>query len=640
MSIGGSFQYSPIDPAEREIRLLTIIPQDSHEKISCRLSKTSLTYGIFDALSYVWGGEPSSFPNTILLDGAEFSVTRNLELALRGLRLPKGSTPKPLWVDAVCINQKDIIERNQQVGLMGEIYSSADRVIIWLGEADKDSDVALDTVPLLANEGLRHKDENDRNEADRKQQIDRYQRCGSFFFGLPDQRPWLSRVWILQELALAKNDPLVVCGTKMVLWSTLIRGWKAIAREIFTGMQFARPKTQKETSPETYASDLGSEDEGDVEILAAVKLDLLDDLRCEMRKEGGGTLRRLLLFSRTSQATDPRDRVYALLSLVKPSETVVVADYRKPCAAVYADAMSNIFSAGEGLYFLSGVFLPGIGSKAPYIPSLPPTIEQPPLPSWVPDFCRQTGELADQPSGITFHPPDGISASGAGSGCMNGKVLDDNRTLQVEGLVIDTIDHVVPMAQDLDQFISQLPSLEATVADAKERLELFDTSIAPLVRQFKTKEPLWKILVSNKRLSSGYDAAPAAYENMHLELLKQDGPSATSKTDQGATDTEPSEYAMCLKRELNAKSVFTTTSGFCGTCVPDAREGDVVVILFGPPVPFVLRPVPQDAGENTGPRRSNHYLIGAAYVGGIMNGEMVDELYCEDLMDSTTFFLQ
>lgn len=640
MSDDNNFHYSPIDPAKREIRLLTIIPDDCHKKISCHLSKTNLTDGTFDALSYVWGGNPSSSSNTILLDGVQFSVTPNLDLALRGLRLSKGSAPRPLWVDAVCINQKDIIERNQQVAMMRDIYSSADRVIIWLGDADEDSDIVLDTVPLLATEGIRPKNENDMNEAERKELIDRHQRCGNFFFGLVDRRPWFSRVWILQELALAKRDPLVVCGTKLAPWSILIRAWKAIGREIFTERAFVRRKPHKETDHETRDCDSRSEGEGDVEVVAKVKLDILDDLRSAMQEKGGDSLRQLLLTSKTSQATDPRDRVYALLGILNDSGTAIVADYRKPCAAVYVDAMSHMFSTGEGLFFLSGIHLPGIRSEAPYIPSLPPSIEQPTLPSWVPDFSRQTGELASQPLGITFHPPAGISASGAGSVCLNGKVLNDNRTLQVEGLVIDTIDHVLPVAQDLDQFISQLPDLEIMADDAKERPEQFHVSIAPLIRQFKLKEPLWKTLVSNKRYLSGYDPAPAAYEHMHVDLLGQNKSGPITMPDWEATDVEPTEYKMSLQKALKQRTFFTTTSGFCGTCVPDAQEGDVVVILFGSPVPFVLRPAPDTESAKTESGRPIHYLVGAAYVGGIMNGEMVDELYCEDLIDSTTFFLQ
>jgi hypothetical protein len=633
-----SFHYQPIDPVQQEIRLLTIVPDDFHETVQCRLSKASLKEGIFDALSYVWGGDPSTSSHTILLDGLHFPVTPNLHSALQGLRLAKGSIPQPLWVDAVCINQKDITERNWQVAMMGDIYASANHVIIWLGEADKDSDAAFDAIPLLATGKRLYRYEDHKNEADFEQQCAMIERCSAFFSGLLNQRPWFSRVWILQELSLAKNDPLVVCGSRRAPWSTLVRVWRAIARNLFTELGFVRSKDGGDGS-ESCDSDLRSEDEEGVEILAKIKIDVLNDLRRATQKRGGNSLRQLLLISRTSEATDPRDRVYSLLGLLKHSGIAILADYYKPCAAVYADATSHIFSTGEGPYFLSGVFLPGISAEAPYIPSLPSNIDQPLLPSWVPDFSRQTAELANQPLGILFHPPAGSSASGAGSSCMNGKVLDDSQTLQVEGLVIDTVDHVVPAAQDFDQCISQLPTLEAMVADAKERPEQFDASVAPFIRQFKTKDPLWKILVSNKRYLSGYDVAPAAYEDMHLHLLNQVA-SSTITTDQDSRDAEQSEYALCLQQTFKKRTVFTTVSGFCGTCVPDTREGDIVVILFGSPVPFVMRPVLLAVEEKVGFERPIHSLVGGAYVGGIMDGEMVNELYCEDLMDSTTFFLQ
>jgi hypothetical protein len=522
---------------------------------------------------------------------------------------------------------------------MGDIYAAADRVIIWLGEADENSDAALDAIPLLAADTSGQAYKSHTKEAKSEQQNALAQRCSTFFFELADRRAWFSRLWIVQELALARNDPLVVCGTRMVPWSTLIRGWGVIAKDLFTELGWVRVK-DREHGPGSHASDSELQDEDEVEFLGSIKIDLLDDLRRVMQKSGGDSMRQLLINTRSSEATDPRDKVYGLLGLFKHSETPVLADYRKPCAAVYTDAMSHMFSTGEGPYFLSGSFLPGISSEAPYIPSLPSTIKQPHLPSWVPDFSRQTGLLANQPSGITFHPPAGFSASGAGSDCKNGVVLYDNRTLQIEGLVIDTVDHILPAAQDFDQFISQLPTIVSMVADANERPEQFDASIAPLIRQFKTKEPRWKVLVSNKRYLSGYDSAPADYEDMHLNLLDQAVSNTTTKTAQGTMEEGKSEYRSCLESHLKQRTFFTTTSGFFGTCVPDTREDDVVAILFGSPVPFVLRPAPQHVELKISSKRPIYYLVGAAYVGGIMNGEMVDELYCEDLMDSTTFFLQ
>lgn len=65
-------------------------------------------------------------------NGHECTVTKNLGAALQKLRLPDGA--RKIWIDALCINQDDVLERNEQVRLMGEIYSRCSRVIVWLGQ--------------------------------------------------------------------------------------------------------------------------------------------------------------------------------------------------------------------------------------------------------------------------------------------------------------------------------------------------------------------------------------------------------------------------------------------------------------------------------------------------------------------------
>ena len=76
-------------------------------------------------------------------------VTPNLHSALEQLRLPDQS--RVLWIDAICINQGDTSERNQQVSYMAEIYQKAAHVCIWLGPADEQSGMALDFISRVIN---------------------------------------------------------------------------------------------------------------------------------------------------------------------------------------------------------------------------------------------------------------------------------------------------------------------------------------------------------------------------------------------------------------------------------------------------------------------------------------------------------
>jgi hypothetical protein len=616
--------YAALTTEHREIRLLTLARGGRDEPIRCHLSVAALTdQPSYTALSYVWGSPVASVDTSpgILLDGHHFSVTPNLHAALQHLRPLDGHESIALWVDAVSINQSDVEERNQQVAMMRDIYASATDVIIWLGEGDEVSIAAFDAFPIVADKASWFWQDGEDEEVQQHQQILKH--CGDLFLSLQSQYPWFTRVWILQELALASKDPMVVCGWKSTTWSTFVAAWRAIAKDPSLGLVNLQTEW---TAPS-----------GKSHFLGLTKLDTLSTLRQSTQDETRESLKRLLIVSRTSAATDPRDRVYGLLGLLDKTaldpdlSTPIPVDYRKSCAEVYTDAMKHIFSQGDGPYFLSGICLSGRSVSAPHIASLPASTEQPNLPSWVPELTRQTAQTAWQPSGLAFLPPVTMTASGAGQGAKNGTVLEDGRTLQVEGLFVDTMHEVTPFGSTLGAVIESLPELEALTKAARERPCHFQTSIATQMHTFRASEPLWRILISNKNLKSGYEAAPPSYEDTYLNYLGAG--STQDKRSHEIDDALKPEYELALRVCIRRNSLFTTNNGFVGTCVPTSRKGDVIAIIFGSPTPFVLRPLMAE-GERV------YSLVGTCYTGGIMNGEMVDELYCEDLMDSTSFLIK
>jgi Heterokaryon incompatibility protein (HET) len=79
--------------------------------------------------------------------GMKIQITVNLDAALRRLRLP--DQPRLLWVDAICINQGDIIERSRQVRIMRDIYANAKTVVVWLGEAENKDALAFKPLHRL-----------------------------------------------------------------------------------------------------------------------------------------------------------------------------------------------------------------------------------------------------------------------------------------------------------------------------------------------------------------------------------------------------------------------------------------------------------------------------------------------------------
>ncbi|KAF2028767.1 HET-domain-containing protein, partial [Setomelanomma holmii] len=107
-------------------------PSSSASSIECRLHVTSLKNSIpYTALSYVWGLEDASAMRSILLDGKVFHVQRNLFKLLKQMR--KEHYTRLLWIDAICVDQAKDDERTHQVSLMGQIYSKAALMLVWLG---------------------------------------------------------------------------------------------------------------------------------------------------------------------------------------------------------------------------------------------------------------------------------------------------------------------------------------------------------------------------------------------------------------------------------------------------------------------------------------------------------------------------
>ncbi|KAM0809267.1 putative Heterokaryon incompatibility domain-containing protein [Seiridium cardinale] len=234
------FVYEPLDTATRQIRLLDLLPGSG--TIQCRLRHTSLAaHEQYEGLSYCWGvpGEKVK----IIVNGFDFLVTPNLRTALQYLRNQGTQHTRALWVDALCINQSDIAERNTQVPLMRDIYMSCQCAIVWLGKNDMFTRSAFEAVEFMASKadsGEKFDYYNWRKVKRGEQQpegiwwrirgvAEILQSAAAFnsLFG----RPWFTRVWVVQELALSPQA-IVVCGVFQMDWE-LIRRAHSVSKTNF-----------------------------------------------------------------------------------------------------------------------------------------------------------------------------------------------------------------------------------------------------------------------------------------------------------------------------------------------------------------------------------------------------------------------
>lgn len=193
-----SYHHQPLDQEQASIRVIHLLPSSSSEPIRCELRHTTIS-SEYDALSYEWG--PIEEPKTILINGSACIVRRNLWDFLDFLR--NRPITAPIWIDAICINQNDVRERNHQVGLMDQIYSKAAQVWVWLGLKAHLSPHLQDLFEL-SDPKREHLDVQTRVRI----QIQKLRSSAEEW--LPDilavyEATYWARVWIIQECVLADS---------------------------------------------------------------------------------------------------------------------------------------------------------------------------------------------------------------------------------------------------------------------------------------------------------------------------------------------------------------------------------------------------------------------------------------------------
>lgn len=271
----------------------------------------------YEALSYTWGSSVAQVKAYIVNASDPWSphntiyINSNLSHALNHLRYPEEQ--RTLWVDALCIDQHNIEERNIQVKRMGNIYSLAKRVVVWIGEEWEDSQLALATLKDLGDQ-VEHTVKPNFGDAPGAREI----RWWDPVYSLPYDdrtwssllslclRPWFSRVWVLQEIHLANHGAIVQCGTDTCPWITIRKALLSL-------------RDKMKLPPELRA------------VLESYAIGLEDKRFLGFDK--------LLQLSRSRCCLDPRDKIYGVLSLVSSSiSTKIRPQYSLPVANTYAEA--------------------------------------------------------------------------------------------------------------------------------------------------------------------------------------------------------------------------------------------------------------------------------------------------------------
>ncbi|RGP61244.1 hypothetical protein FLONG3_10610 [Fusarium longipes] len=265
----------------------------------------------YEALSYVWGLQGT--PCEIVVDGKVMFITASLFDALCHLR--QTDEDRILWVDALCIDQSNIKERSHQVNHMGEIYRKADNVIIWLGYMSGDATIFKTVVDQFSKqlppEAFRKWPWEDQRWRDQWFEVEK--RLGisdntSLINGLSIfmESPWFTRVWVLQEVANAKRA-IIECNLGK------------IPSKLFAML------------PHLVGSPVSEQCQAVLDIMPGPS----KDLSWWSQDRNLGTL---LCKFKGSEASDPRDRVYALLGMASDTAIgAIEADYTKEETVIVQD---------------------------------------------------------------------------------------------------------------------------------------------------------------------------------------------------------------------------------------------------------------------------------------------------------------
>jgi hypothetical protein len=275
-----TFTYKPLDTSVDSIRLLILRGATSQESaLSCSLLHTNFTeIPHYEALSYEWGSP--MFTRSLQVNGANLRIGENLYEALVHIRRAKDCI---LWIDAICINQNDLAERQYQVGLMDSIYHRAERVLVWLGVPTPDLMTEDEQGTLLVP----------------------YKTHSEKFCTWSCEHTYWKRVWIVQEIAQARNI-VVYIGKYHMSWIAYLDALK-------------KNRSFKHRGG---------------------KIRKLDEKR-RGRHGPANRLEQLLEDFQHAQCRETRDKIYGFLGLAHDCPPELRADYSKSTFDIHAEVLDT-----------------------------------------------------------------------------------------------------------------------------------------------------------------------------------------------------------------------------------------------------------------------------------------------------------
>ena len=560
--------FQPLDEGKREIRLLHLRPRNrTRELLDCTLETVSLnSHSFYETISYTWGAQTTQ--RKIRLNGHDCSIPSSALDALQALQFP--DMERILWIDAVCINQADDTERGQQVALMRDVYRQARRTWVHLNGNNSSPSATFLSIKTLAQQT--RKDKTPNRVLNHETNLDAQDHETMNGTSLPPQcekealidfynLPWFRRLWVVQEVALSRE---VWC-----IWCNQCIAWRDIA---------AAASWLFHAFPQQHGTSR----------LNCVGIDNVTIMQqyCNKLANAGSveypSLGNLLANGRHFKATEPKDKVFAMLGMTD-SRLSFKPDYQQDLVAVYARATRAAIEETQSLHVFRYVFSRNLNDA---------DMGGHRFPSWVPrwDLRAQPGHARPLPKLLDCCGKTNIQVHES----------DDVRVLKLDGIVLDEISSVSHVIRDID-------------LSAEGFVKLYEV--------FTTMVKASSLPGSNQALFSIFELTITADNPVGWSHLPDQDVAVDKCTEPVHKPHSSKEIDYGLRRMVNTRAkrmsltsismnrrLFVSRNGMIGLAPSTAGPGAIVTKLYGGSIPFILR-VPSSGTKY-------FELLGESYVHG------------------------
>ncbi|KAI0866957.1 heterokaryon incompatibility protein-domain-containing protein [Xylaria cubensis] len=602
--------YCPLQ--DNEIRILRVSRQDDkkdhvsrggeHVPFCLSLERVSLVHDplpSFTALSYAWGDEEATVP--LKVSEMHLTVTRNLYTILE--TLISHDPPQHLWIDALCINQHDVSERAIQVRLMGSVYRRASLVLVFLSPVSAPFDIGMSFLERAAT----HVDEHYEPSLSPHMAIDgltlhsealRDSLIG--FFGTA----WWTRVWTVQEFALAQRV-LFQCGKRTIDRVIVGRAFETL-RDHERDCCWASLRVA-----DTYARgylDMPSSVNGGLSIFSAVlRYDQIHTMITPADPRGFDFVELMTNF-RPRLCSDPCDRIYGMLGLKLKDERIrnlIQTHHYTSAAMLFQDVAMIIVEQSGTLDILSHVLPPSVAE---------PTVQD--LPSWVPDWNARLD--------VSFH----LTYSGRTARL---DICDTSAHLKPRWALTSTR-KIATAARFMGKIVGDAPGYPRDNSALSGKLLLNEwVRVAGMETEPDHDQIRWEVgetkwererdfsaLVSGNMVLERWIKHPA--DSSHLKAYQMwcawftsEKPTSLSTSDR----SDVREFDEFVRSNTLGRRLFRTDSGWIGFGPESLQVFDLLVIMPGGKVPYILRRLSTGSGQD-------YVFLGDAYAQGAESGQQMD----------------